>query len=242
MTGMNFGQNVPEEGGENVSAHDTRAAGEVGNQPTQLGDHADEGNTQSINAWSLADDEDDAEVITWRSWKLPTAVAAAALVAVGGASAYMAWHEPAQRAEQHSPPSPAASPPAAPAVAPTRDPDTRANTDPRFLYGVAAAYDSRFLYGVTPGGPCGDAPQQFGYTVDGGAVATCLAQRGTTHGTWVEVSSWGSFDGIHTQGSLCDRGGRIDGVGRWAPVTSMSTDGKQMVCPATGTWEYGSTL
>jgi hypothetical protein len=93
----------------------TQAAGSAEEQPTQLGDAAAEGKTQSINAWSLADD-DDTEVVNphRRSWKLPIALAAAALVAVGGVAGYQQWSKgddatsAAPKSEQH--PLPPASP------------------------------------------------------------------------------------------------------------------------------------
>lgn len=132
-------------------------------------------------------------------------------------------------------------PPGSPAVqtpAPTTDPkpgDPDYMADPRFRYGVAGPHDIRFAYGVAPGEPCGNEPQQFAYTTEAtfGSVATCLSPNGNGHGTWVLVGSWGSFDGVHSRGSLCDAGG-----------TAMSLDGRQMLCvigaDGTGTWQYGS--
>jgi hypothetical protein len=142
------------------------------------------------------------------------------------------------------PPLPPPAPPvsgtvqATPITPPTRDPqpgDPGYPTDPRFRYGVAGPHDSRFAYGVAPGEPCGNEPQQLGYTTEAtnGAVATCLSPNGNGHGTWILVGSWGEFDGVHSHGSLCDAGG-----------TAMSLDGRQMLCVtggnASGTWEYGS--
>jgi serine/threonine protein kinase, bacterial len=144
------------------------------------------------------------------------------------------------------PPLPAASPvppvsvtiQATPITPPTKDRqpwDPGWPTDPRFKYGAAGPHDSRFAYDVVPGEPCGNEPQEFGYTTEATheAIATCLSPNGNGHGTWILVGSWGDFDGVHSHGSLCDRGG-----------TAMSLDGRQMLCVtganATGTWEYGS--
>jgi serine/threonine protein kinase, bacterial len=144
---------------------------------------------------------------------------------------------PAPQAASPSPPV-SVTVQAAPITPPTKDlqpSDPRWPTDPRFNYGAAGPHDSRFAYGVVAGEPCGNEPQEFGYTTEAthGAIATCLSPNGNGHGTWILVSSWGDFDGVHSHGSLCDSGG-----------TAMSLDGRQMLCVtganAIGTWEYGS--
>ena len=119
------------------------------------------------------------------------------------------------------------------AALPTYDPSP-ANpgwpTDPRFNYGSALPHDSRFSYGVVPGGPCGMATKEFGYTTEasgGGAIATC------NHDTWtwilVSQDSF-RFDGVHSRGSRCDGSG-----------AAMSLEGRHMTCVtganAIGTWQ-----
>jgi hypothetical protein len=62
----------------------TKAADAAEPLPTQAADAATEGETQSIHAWALADDEGDTDLFHRRSWKIPAAVAAAAVAIATG--------------------------------------------------------------------------------------------------------------------------------------------------------------
>jgi hypothetical protein len=65
-----------------MDSEPTEAAGTPEAPPTMAADPAAEGETQSINAWSLADDGASTEITPFqqRSWKIPAVVAAVAIV------------------------------------------------------------------------------------------------------------------------------------------------------------------
>lgn len=97
----------------NTEGAEPTAAAEPADEPvTALGHAGDDSETQSIHAWSLTSDDDaDTEVIERRSWRLPVALAAAALVAVSGAGGYVAFkHHAGAVAHQGITPRPVPAP------------------------------------------------------------------------------------------------------------------------------------
>jgi hypothetical protein len=91
-------------------------------EPTQAAHHTEEDQTQSLHAWSQADDgEAITEYIPRRSWKLPATVAAVAACAAIAAGAFLARpHTPA--------PTPPTAAPTAAAPLPTQEAPTPAPT------------------------------------------------------------------------------------------------------------------
>lgn len=87
-------------------------------EPTQAAHHPEEAQTQSLHAWSQADNaEAITEYIPRRSWKIPTAAAVLAASVAVTAAVFLAWpHTPAPTpraapASQAPPPTQAAAPP-----------------------------------------------------------------------------------------------------------------------------------
>lgn len=162
-----------------------KAAVEGEEQPTQFSDPLAEGETQSINAWSLADD-DETEVTPFyeRSWKIPAAVAAGALLLT--AAAVGVW-----QFSRHGSPAPTSTYPAAPpSISPTAPPLPPAAPPARHVVGGRMVEHSLQL----EGGPqdwkaVQEDLQQQGVTVAVNAVGAVthlqFADQDTAPGNWV---------------------------------------------------------
>jgi hypothetical protein len=199
-----------------------------------------EADTEMAYAWALDYDDPDefpTQRLTPRRITSLAIAASLTVIAVAGAVALTVTHDvnqpvaqapsssvvetvPPQHITVTAPPPVTVTVPAA--ALPTYDPspaDPGWPTDPRFHYGSALPHDSRFSYGVVPGGPCGMATREFGFTTEAigeGAIVTC--NHDTL--TWILVSQDRfRFDGTHSRGSRCDGSG-----------AAMSLDGRHMIC------------
>ncbi|OCB41807.1 hypothetical protein A5721_30280 [Mycobacterium vulneris] len=209
-------------------------------EPTELAGAA-EAETGSIYAWGLDyDDESPTRRLTPRRITALGVGASLVVVAVAAVVGLVALRQPdstptpsAAETVAPAPPLPSSSPvtvtiQAAPL--PTYDPnpsDPAWKAEPRFSYGLATPHDERFSYDVIPGGRCGMATEEFGYSVGLGTIAFC------DHNTWTWVlvtDGQYPFRGIHTRGSRCD-----------GPGAAMSLEGRQMTCVISasgiGTWQ-----
>ena len=212
-------------------------------EPTEMAGIA-EADTEMAYAWALDNDDHDefpTQRLTPRRITSLGIAASLVTIAVAGAVALGVLRQPdpaptpasaVETVARPVPPSPVTVTVQAAAL-PTYDPspaDPGWPTDPRFNYGSALPHDSRFSYGVVPGGPCGMATKEFGYTTEasgGGAIATC------NHDTWTWIlvsQDRFRFDGTHSRGSRCDGSG-----------AAMSLEGRHMTCVtganAIGTWQ-----